>query len=326
MTMSRSGLNDSVGGTRVTKFRLLDAESDLAFHVTARGAAIFLLLVGAAALGCRFLDSNQAAEAALKVVTATFAVGIVPGALLTLLWRPRPQLSVMELVGFGIAVSLVDVEPGRVVRVDESGVRISTSDGDVMVITAEVDGRLVSRGEISGLFGETGMAQSERVRIVPLERRHLSQTCDWANDPEIVRLMNHVRPVSSTEHETWFVSIVGSEECAYFAIETVDAGVHVGNVWLWAIDHRHQKAELRVVIGDEAVRGQGLGSDAIDQLCRHAFDCLGLHRVYAYVRVINPAAQRAFERAGFVPDGTLRDDQWAGEGFIDTYLMSRLHV
>ena len=37
-------------------------------------------------------------------ITATLAVGLVPGVLLTLLWRPRPT-SILEVAGFGIAIS-----------------------------------------------------------------------------------------------------------------------------------------------------------------------------------------------------------------------------
>jgi RimJ/RimL family protein N-acetyltransferase len=100
----------------------------------------------------------------------------------------------------------------------------------------------------------------------------------------------------------------------------------VGNVWLWDIDRRHGKAELRVVIGRQEARGKGLGVEAIDQLCRHAFERLGLHRVYAYVLAINPAARRAFERAGFVLEGTLRDDRRAGDGYVDGYLLARVNA
>ena len=110
----------------------------------------------------------------------------------------------------------------------------------------------------------------------------------------------------------------------YFAVETAGEALHVGNVWLWAIDHRHRKAELRVVIGDAAARGRGIGAAAIDRMCRRAFDEHNLHRVYAYVLAINPAARRAFERAGFTLEGTMRDDRLAGDRFIDTYLMARV--
>ena len=83
----------------------IDADPGVAFRISARDAALFILLVTAAALGSRFLDADQVAGSALKVVTATLVVGIVPGALATLLWRPRPQLSALEVVGFGIALS-----------------------------------------------------------------------------------------------------------------------------------------------------------------------------------------------------------------------------
>ena len=164
---------------------------------------------------------------------------------------------------------------------------------------------------------------SERVRIVPLERRHAERTREWANDAAIMRLMDRATPVSSDEHEQWFASLAHRPDCQYFAIETA-SGKHVGNVWLWAIDRRHRKAELRVVIGDPGARGNGLGSEAIDLACGYGFDRLGLRRIYAYVLGINPAARRAFERAGFLLEGTLRDDRWTGDRFVDAYLLARV--
>ena len=70
-----------------------------------RTAAIFLVLVGAVVLLCRGLDPEQASGAALKVVSATVALGIIPGVLVTLLLPPRRTLSLLEAIGFGIAIS-----------------------------------------------------------------------------------------------------------------------------------------------------------------------------------------------------------------------------
>ena len=170
------------------------------------------------------------------------------------------------------------------------------------------------------------MTVPERLTIVPLDRPHLARTREWANDPELMRLMDRKQPVTPAEHEAWFLSLGRRADCAYFAIETVDGRAHIGNVWLWDIDRRHRKAELRVVVGDMTARGRGLGAEAIDRLCRHAFDQLELHRVYAYVLGINPSARRAFERAGFTLEGTLRDDRWAVDRFIDTYLLARVNA
>jgi RimJ/RimL family protein N-acetyltransferase len=166
----------------------------------------------------------------------------------------------------------------------------------------------------------------DRLELVPLDRPHLARTREWANDPELMRLMDRKQPVSPVEHEAWFASLPRRADCAYFAIETVDGRAHVGNVWLWDIDRRHRKAELRVVVGDRGARGKGLGAEAIDRLCRHAFEELDLHRVYAYVLGINPSARKAFERAGFSLEGTLRDDRWAVDRFIDSYLLARVNI
>jgi RimJ/RimL family protein N-acetyltransferase len=164
--------------------------------------------------------------------------------------------------------------------------------------------------------------QPDRVRLVPLARRHLERTRLWANDPAIMRLMDRARPVSTAEHEAWFLALAGRGDCEYFAIETAEQ--HVGNAWFFAIDRRHRKAELRIVIGEPAARGKGYGAEAIDRLCHHGFDELGLHRIYAFALAINPAARRAFERAGFVLEGTLRDDRWSDQGFVDAYLLARV--
>jgi len=167
---------------------------------------------------------------------------------------------------------------------------------------------------------------TDRLELVPLGRPHLARTREWANDPELMRLMDRKQPVSPVEHEAWFASLPRRADCAYFAIETVDGRAHIGNVWLWDIDRRHRKAELRVVVGDQGARGKGLGAEAIDRLCRYAFEKLDLHRVYAYVLGINPSARKAFERAGFSLEGTLRDDRWAVDRFIDSYLLARVNI
>lgn len=161
------------------------------------------------------------------------------------------------------------------------------------------------------------------VRLTPLERRHLDKTLEWANDPELMRLLNRAHTVSREEHEQWFEALQKREDCCYFAIENVD-DAHLGNVWLWDIDQRHRRAELRIVMGLDSA-GKGVGTEAISRLCDYAFERLNLHKVYAYVLAINPRARRSFEKASFELEGTLKEDRWTGESFTDVYLLARLN-
>lgn len=168
------------------------------------------------------------------------------------------------------------------------------------------------------------MIAGETVSLRPLERRHLEKTRLWANDPELMRLLDRARPVSETEHERWFAHLHDGDDRAYFVIETNDEARHVGNVWLWQIDWRHRRAELRIIIGEAEQTGRGVGTEAINLMCNYAFGPLNLHKVYAYVLGTNPRARRAFEKAGFVLEGTLREDRWAGDAYTDVFLLGRL--
>jgi RimJ/RimL family protein N-acetyltransferase len=171
-------------------------------------------------------------------------------------------------------------------------------------------------------LNDSHAAAPAKVSLVPLDETHLVLTRAWANDAELARLMDRARPVSEDEHLAWFAALRGREDCRYFAV--VEGAMHVGNVWLWAIDARHRKAEIRIVIGDADARDRGVGTRAIDLVSSHAFEQMGLHRVYAYVLALNPRARRAFEKAGFALEGTLRDDRRVADGYVDSYLMSRL--
>jgi diamine N-acetyltransferase len=168
------------------------------------------------------------------------------------------------------------------------------------------------------------MIVGQTIALRPLERRHMERTRAWANDPELMRLMDRARSVSQEEHERWFAALGDRRDCVYFAIETNNDARHIGNVWLWGIDRRHGKAELRIVIGEQDSLGRGLGTEAISLLCSYAFERLSLHKLYAYTLAINPRARRAFEKAGFIVEGTLREDRIVDGRYIDVYLLGRL--
>ena len=168
------------------------------------------------------------------------------------------------------------------------------------------------------------MIEGKIITLRPLAERHRAKTRVWANDPELMRLLDRAHPVSAEEHETWFARLEERTDCLYLSIEANGDSAHIGNVWLWEIDQRHRRAELRIMIGENAHTGRGAGTEAISLLCDYAFEHLNLHKIYAYVLALNPRARRSFEKAGFVLEGTLREDRWIGDGYTDVYLLGKL--
>ncbi len=47
-------------------------------------------------------------------------------------------------------------------------------------------------------------AARPRIRLTPLAEKHLNATLAWANDAELMRLMDRVTPVEPDGHRRWF--------------------------------------------------------------------------------------------------------------------------
>jgi len=155
-------------------------------------------------------------------------------------------------------------------------------------------------------------------------RTHVERTRQWMNDPVLMRVLDRVHVITAEEHEAWFQGLASRHDCMYFAIELAADCRHIGNVWLWAIDERHRRAEVRIVIGDPDATGHGWGTDALRMVVEEAFRRMALHKLYAYVLAINPRAERAFVNAGFTQVGRLRDDRWSDDRFVDVLVFECL--
>lgn len=97
----------------------------------------------------------------------------------------------------------------------------------------------------------------------------------------------------------------------------------VGSVNLWGVDLHNRRAHLGISIGPEH-RNRGYGTDACRVLLRYAFVDRGLHRVQLEVLAGNAAARAAYEKAGFVVDGVMRESAWVRGAFVDEVYMSAL--
>jgi RimJ/RimL family protein N-acetyltransferase len=98
---------------------------------------------------------------------------------------------------------------------------------------------------------------------------------------------------------------------AFFSIQRLDddEGAAVGDVGLWMIDTHHRSAHIGISLLPSA-RGQGLGRDAIDVICRYGFEIRGLERLSLETLEINAAMRATATACGFVEEGRLRSAAW----------------
>jgi RimJ/RimL family protein N-acetyltransferase len=101
-------------------------------------------------------------------------------------------------------------------------------------------------------------------------------------------------------------------------------GRHIGGIALRDIDWVARRAELHLLIGEAEHRGRGHGSAAVRLLVRHAFEDLGLERLYLLVLARNGAAVRVYEKTGFVIEGRLRAHAFKAGAYEDVIVMGLL--
>ncbi|MFE9703934.1 GNAT family N-acetyltransferase [Streptomyces sp. NPDC005930] len=91
------------------------------------------------------------------------------------------------------------------------------------------------------------------------------------------------------------------------AVDRVSDGAFVGWCGLVEWNPVYRSASLGYCFG-EAMWGRGYATEAVRALLRWAFDTLDLNRVQAEADTRNLASARVLEKAGFVREGTLRED------------------
>ncbi|MEO3773895.1 GNAT family protein [Micromonospora sp. B9E7] len=116
---------------------------------------------------------------------------------------------------------------------------------------------------------------------------------------------------------------LGDDDLHVYAIE--HDGQVVGAIqWYAEADPDYRHASLDVFL-DPAVRGAGLGVDAIRTLARHLIDEYGHHRFTIDPAAANSAAIRAYAKVGFRPVGVLRRYERGEDGrWHDGLLMDLL--
>ena len=135
-------------------------------------------------------------------------------------------------------------------------------------------------------------------RIVPFEERHLTQRyVGWLNDPKIVRFSEQRhRTHDESSCRSYFLSMQNNASL-FLAIEMRDPDIgHVGNLSV-AIDHANQSADLSIMVGEKAVWGSGVASQAWAAMVDALLGQFALRRVTAGTMSVNLAMIKLMERS-----------------------------
>ena len=135
----------------------------------------------------------------------------------------------------------------------------------------------------------------------------------------------NTRPPSPLTREAYRARLARTaEEEPDAAVFVVDVdGAPVGTASLFGFDMYARHAEAGITLAAEA-RGRGIGTEAIRRLVAFGFERRNLRRIHLQAIASNTAALRAYEKAGFVVEGRLREHAWVRGGYEDIVLMGIL--
>jgi RimJ/RimL family protein N-acetyltransferase len=172
----------------------------------------------------------------------------------------------------------------------------------------------------------TPIIRSERVYLRPAERSDLETFVRWLADAEVTHNLAVRSPISQAMEDKWFEQLVEKQgtDHYHFVICLIDGDRPIGATDLRDLDLDNGNAGFGIVIGEKAEWNKGYGTEALQAICDFGFGQLRLERIYLEVYAPNTAGQRAYQKAGFVVEGTLRNAHFADGTHVDALIMSLL--
>jgi RimJ/RimL family protein N-acetyltransferase len=174
----------------------------------------------------------------------------------------------------------------------------------------------------------THIIQGERVFLRPFEHTDAELYRRWRADAEPMALAgwNDRAPLSLAQSAARIDRLATEQGKDYytFMICLLADERPIGEVGLSELDLRNGSASLGIFIGEADEWGKGYGTDAVNAIVGFGFRELRLERIWLNVWTENDRAQRAYEKAGFVPEATLRNDRYEGGRYTSGHVMSIL--
>jgi diamine N-acetyltransferase len=176
------------------------------------------------------------------------------------------------------------------------------------------------------------MIQGERIRLRRNERADIAMFVGWLNDPEVRRYLSFIMPISMANEEQWFdkmLNLPAAEQPFAIEIRKVSskkaaAWQMIGNCSFMDVDHTARSAEVGLFIGDKSCWNKGYGTEVMRLLLHFGFNSLNLNRIFLRVDEDNKGGIRAYEKAGFVHEGRLRQSIYRDGQYHEMLIMSVL--
>lgn len=168
----------------------------------------------------------------------------------------------------------------------------------------------------------------DKVKIRPITMEDTELIVKWRNKESVRKHFIFRDDFTIEMHKNWMKTKVETGEVVQFIIESHDDsngngnGVPIGSVYFRDVDMKNRSAEFGIFIGEDCIRGKGLGTEATRLFVEYGFQTLGLHRIMLRVLKENERALKSYLNVGFEVEGCAREMVYLDEKYHDVIFMS----
>lgn len=171
----------------------------------------------------------------------------------------------------------------------------------------------------------SGPIEGELVRLRALEAADVELLNPKFNEAEVLENLAAVPfPQPAENFEEFRRGSRSDPSQVNFAVQDRLTGEVIGVCGLEGLA-LHLSPELGLWLGKDHW-DQGYGTDTVRTLCRHAFRAMGVRRVTLHVLTSNERAIRAYEKVGFMIEGTQREAIFTKGRWRDLHVMGLLAI
>lgn len=166
-----------------------------------------------------------------------------------------------------------------------------------------------------------------RIRLRAPEREDIPAFLRWVNDPEVCEFLEHYTVFNREMEEAWYDSVVKGPAIELPRVIDVKIPENqtwfpIGNTAFMDFHQVNRSAEIGIMIGEKDYWDQGYGTEALRLMCDYGFNTLNMHRIYLRVFQGHDRGSKAYQKVGFVYEGTMRQARYHAGRYWDVDFMS----
>ena len=151
--------------------------------------------------------------------------------------------------------------------------------------------------------------QGNIIKLRALETADLDLLFELENNPSVWEISGTMAPYSRDVLKLYLENAhrdIYDVKQLRLVISTLDNEA-IGLIDLFDFDPKNRRAGVGIVILDEGNRNRGVGTEALEILCKYAYKTLNLRQLYANILEGNERSLYLFKKLGFELVGTKRD-------------------